>query len=110
MLCDVCHNIMDIQMDQRVLYRICRTCLNKVKAAPEDSLRHEEIKTTSIEMNVQQLQLAADDPMNKKVRFNCTTCKDAAAIGRLFCIPGEVPMYVTICTKCKTYTPGYTIE
>jgi DNA-directed RNA polymerase subunit M/transcription elongation factor TFIIS len=97
LFCQICNNLLSVIATSDEFYFKCISCQSIYQPDEKDSLRYENIKGTNLIIYKTILQNAGRDPVNPKVKKNCTTCKnDIVRQVRL----GEDMRLINICTKC----------
>jgi DNA-directed RNA polymerase subunit M/transcription elongation factor TFIIS len=97
LFCKTCDNLLSVIATSSEFYFKCIKCQTIYDPDNYDTLRHENIKGTNLIIYKTILQNAGRDPVNPKVKKDCTTCRNN--IVRQVRL-GEDMRLINICTKC----------
>ena len=99
--CDICNNLLEIDIMNDVLIFVCKSCQNRYEAKADDSLRYEEVKGSDIAIFSKILEKIADDPVNPKIYKDCKKCNhNISKYVRL----GAENKIIFSCVNCKNIT------
>lgn len=103
MFCNICANLLTVDIVNDNLVFICQSCQSRYEATDDDSLRYEEVKGSDIAIFKKILEKIAEDPANPKTYRECKV-KDCGGKIAKYVSLGEDLKRVYSCVKCKEIT------
>jgi DNA-directed RNA polymerase subunit M/transcription elongation factor TFIIS len=97
LFCSYCSNLLSVVTTSDNFFYKCIKCQKIFTPDANDSLRYENIKGTNLIIYKTILQNAGSDPVNPKVRKDCTCGNDIVKQVRL----GDDMRLINVCTKCN---------
>lgn len=95
--CSICRNLYVNDTTDRLVFQ-CNSCMSKVDANPDDTLRYEEVHGSSIMQYVKQQNNLPRDPTNACMTLTCPSCGYGVASYGFFGVEKRI---VYACRQCQ---------
>lgn len=100
MFCQICANLLTVDIINEALVFVCNGCQSKYDASDDDSLRYEDVKGSDITIFKKILEKISADPANPKIY---RACKQEPCTGNIakYVRLGDDLKLVYSCTTCQ---------